>query len=96
MDRPRDRRVFVGGIVDGVVAEGNIADHRVEEIIRQRCLFKPLREDRRVGIELFRDPGRDAVQLDSGPPAAGQQRLRHQAEEMPDAQRGLKDVCAGC
>ena len=78
----------------GVVAEGNVADHRVEEIIRQVSLLEPLREDCRVRVELFGDPRRDAVQLDARPPAAGQQGVRHQAEEMPDAQRGLKDLRA--
>jgi hypothetical protein len=72
VDRPRHRGVLAGGIVHGVVAEGNVADHRVEEIIRQACLFKPLREDCRVPVKLFCDAGRDGVQFDTRPPAAGQ------------------------
>jgi hypothetical protein len=55
---------------------------------------KPLANIGRIRIELFRDAGRDGIQFDAGPPAAGQQRLRHQAEEMADAHRGFKNLRA--
>ena len=94
MDRARDRGMPVSGVVHGIVSERDVADHRVEEIVRQGRFLEPFREYRRVRIELFCDARRDAVQLDAGPPAAGQKSFRHQAEEMPDAHRGLKDLRA--
>ena len=52
-------RAAVGGIEDRVIAERNIADDRVEEIVRKRRIFEAFGEDGRVRIKAFCNSGGD-------------------------------------
>ena len=90
---PRQGRLAaVGGVVNGIVAEGNVADHHIEVIVGQRCVLEPFGENARVGIETLRDAGGDPVQFDAGPADARQKLVRHESEEMADAHRRLENL----
>ncbi|MGD0046639.1 MAG: hypothetical protein ABSE42_06430 [Bryobacteraceae bacterium] len=78
-------RAAIGGIEDRIVAERNVPDHGVEKIVGERCFLESLGEDGRIRIQGFCDPRGDAVEFDAGSAAAGQEFIRHEAEEMADA-----------
>lgn len=66
----------------GIIAERDVTDHRVEEIIGKSRFLEALCEDGGIGIELLGDAGGDAVHFYAGTPGARQQHFRHQPEEM--------------
>src|SRR6266699_3288761 len=80
-----------GGVVNRIVAEGNIAYHQVKKIIRDRGGLKPLRKDGAVGVKVFGNAGSDGVQFHADPLAA-EQWFRHQAEEVADTHGRLQDL----
>lgn len=92
MDRARDRRVLIGRIVDGIVAERDVADDGVEIPVRKRRFLKAFGEYPRIRVELPCDPGGDEVKLNPGAAAARKQVPGHQAEKMPETHRRLKDL----
>ena len=77
------------GVMDGVIAEGHVADNGIEVIVGQGRFLKALCEYRGIGIELLRDPGRDGIQFHAGPVAA-LHGFRHEAEEMAHAHGRLQ------
>ena len=59
-------RALIRGIVDGVIAEGDIADDGVKVIVGKRRLLEAFGEYRGIGIQLARDAGGDGVEFNAG------------------------------
>ena len=85
--------LVVSPVVDLVIAEGHVADSKVEEVPSVRRL-KARDGDIGLGVKLPRDTPCDAVQLHTVQ-AAVLHGLRQQAEEIPHAHGGFQDVAAG-
>ena len=85
------RLAAVVRVENSIVAERDIADHRVEVIVGQCRFLEAFGENRRVGIEALRDPGGNTVEFDAGSAASGKHLVRHEAEEMAHAHRGFED-----
>lgn len=67
VNRPRqDRRPAIGGIEDRIVAEGNVADDGIEEIVRKCGFLEAFGEDGRVRIEALCNACGDAIEFDAG------------------------------
>ena len=89
----RKTELVVSPVVDLIVAKGYIADGQIEEVLPVRR-FKTCHGDMRLGIKLFGDSARDAVQFHTVQ-AAVLHRLRQHAEEVAHAHRRFKDVPRG-
>ncbi len=87
-------RAPVGGIVDRVIAERDIADHGVEEIVRKRRILEALGEQGRVGIEAFGNARGDVVEFDAGSARAGEKLVRHKSEEVAHSHGGFENLRA--
>ena len=82
--------LVVSPVVDLILAKGDIADGKVEEILPVGG-FKARHGNVRLGIELLCDSAGDAVQLHTVQ-AASLHLLREKPEKIPDAHGRLQDV----
>ena len=85
---------LVRRVVDGVVAEWDVADNCIKIVIGKRRLLEALREYRGIGIKLLRDARRNRIDFNAGALTAAQQFFRLHAQEMAYAQRRLKNLGA--
>ena len=72
-------------------AEGHVADHHIEEVVREAGLLEALHGDGVLLVELLGDPAGDAVQLHAVHPGCAHA-LRQHPHEVAHAAAGLQDV----
>jgi len=80
--------------VDGIIAERNVTDDGVEEVIRNLGVLEAFGQNGRIRIEALRNSGGDGIEFDARPSGAREKFLGHQAEEMSHSHRGLKNLRA--
>ena len=78
-------------VVEGVAAERDIADGKVEKTVRQLGLLKSLHRNAGILVQLLGDAAREGVQLHAIQTAV-LHGLWHQAKEVANAAGGLQDV----
>ena len=84
---------FVGAVaVDGRIAEGHVADRKIETAVGETRVLETLMEDFYVLMRGLRDACRKSVHLNADDVALLAHLFGHRVEEAPAAARRLQDV----
>ena len=76
-----------------VIAERNITDDNIKEVIGICCFLKPVNRYGSIGVKLFCNSSRDTVKLHTVQ-TAFLHFLRQKSEEITNAHRRLQNVAA--
>ncbi len=77
------RSPAIGRVENGIVAEWNVSDRRVEEVLRECSVFERLAVNVGIRVELGGYARRNRIKFHAGASRAGIKPLRHKPEEMP-------------
>ena len=80
--------------MDGVIAERNIGDGKVERFVGKFGFFKRLLADVGVGIQRLGDARRQRINFNAGDGGVAEHFLRHEADEMADAAGRFQNLSA--
>jgi hypothetical protein len=81
-------------VIDRIIAERDISNSRVKEVLRNRGFFEALCMNARIRVEFGGDARGDRVELHTGASRTGMQTFGHHAKEVTDTHRRFENLRA--